>query len=138
MPTLNDDAARAAARCLAAAYDGTMSFPEILATLGAAGIERYTVDYACGATTYFAADGARVTVDHPHDGAAIAARFDGAAVERAVRHAQSGAADYTYEGFCARVMAAGCAGYHVSLLGRRVVYFGRTAETHVEFMPGAR
>jgi hypothetical protein len=32
-------------------------------------------------------------------------------------------------------MAAGCAGYIVSFLGRRVVYFGRTAETHVEHFP---
>ena len=31
--------------------------------------------------------------------------------------------------------AAGCAGYIVSFLGRRVLYIGRTAETHVELFP---
>lgn len=34
-------------------------------------------------------------------------------------------------------MAAGCAGYLVSLPGRRVVYYGRTGETHVELIPAA-
>ena len=42
---------------------------------------------------------------------------------------------YTDAGFCAKVMAAGCAGYIVSFSGRRAVYFGRTAETHVEYFP---
>jgi len=31
--------------------------------------------------------------------------------------------------------AAGCAGYLVSFLGRRVLYFGRSAGTHVEHFP---
>lgn len=34
-----------------------------------------------------------------------------------------------------KLMAAGCAGYLVSFLGRRVVYFGRTAEIHIEEFP---
>ena len=52
-----------------------------------------------------------------------------------VRWAQSGDAAYSYAAFCARVKAAGCAGYIVSFPGRRVLYFGRTAETHVEHFP---
>mgnify|MGYP000402610447 CR=1 FL=1 len=34
-----------------------------------------------------------------------------------------------------KAKAAGCAGYMVSFLGKRVVYFGRTAEVHVEHFP---
>ena len=30
---------------------------------------------------------------------------------------------------------AGCAGYFVSIPGKRVVYYGRTGETHVEIIP---
>ena len=56
-------------------------------------------------------------------------------VERLVRWAQANPADYSYVAFCEKVKAAGCAGYLVSFLGRRVVYFGRTAETHVEYFP---
>ena len=46
-----------------------------------------------------------------------------------------GDSDYSYRGFCEKAKEAGCAGYLVSFLGRRVVYFGRTAETHVEHSP---
>lgn len=68
-------------------------------------------------------------------GAGVAAGFDAAAVARAVREAQAGAPGYTYAGFSAKVKAAGCAGYMVSFPGRRVLFFGRTAETHVEHFP---
>ena len=43
--------------------------------------------------------------------------------------------DDSYAAFGAKAKAAGCAGYIVSFLGRRVVYFGHTAETHVEHFP---
>ena len=49
--------------------------------------------------------------------------------------AQTLAPGYTYKGFCAKARAAGCAGYIVSFTGRRAVYFGRTAEIHVEHFP---
>jgi uncharacterized protein YbcV (DUF1398 family) len=42
---------------------------------------------------------------------------------------------YTYLGFCKKAALAGCAGYVVSFSGRRVLYIGRTAETHVEHFP---
>ena len=61
--------------------------------------------------------------------------FNAEEVEQAVREAQSNVPGYSYAGFCAKVKAAGCAGYMVSFLGKRVVYFGRTAETHVEHFP---
>jgi hypothetical protein len=65
----------------------------------------------------------------------IAAIFDAAEVERLVRWAQANPVDYSYLAFCEKVKDAGCAGYLVSFLGRRVVYFGRTADTHVEHFP---
>jgi hypothetical protein len=34
------------------------------------------------------------------------------------------------------VSCAGCAGYIVSIPGKRVLYFGRDAETHTECLPG--
>lgn len=123
-----------AARCLAAAYDGTMAFPAIVATLHAAGFESYEVDFRRGTSTYFTAHD-HVALAIPHADAAIPARFDAAEVAEAVREAQRAAPGYTYAGFCARVKAAGCSGYTVSLLGRRVVYTGRTAEHHVEHFP---
>lgn len=119
--------------CHAGAADGTLSFPEILATLAAAGFEGYLVDYRSGTCRYYLTSGASTDcAAHPLP---VALPFDAPTLAAAIRHAQSGAADYSYAGFSARVTQAGCAGYIVSLAGRRVVYFGRTAETHVEHFP---
>jgi uncharacterized protein YbcV (DUF1398 family) len=126
---------KVAQRCLSAAYDGSMNFPTILRTLSEAGFEGYDIDFRGNTATYFLADGDSVQLPMPKKCGPVAAAFSAALVEQAVREAQSNAPGYTYPGFCAKVTAAGCAGYMVSLLGRRVVYFGRTAETHVEHFP---
>ena len=65
----------------------------------------------------------------------VTAAFDAIEVERLVRWAQANPVDYSYVAFSEKAKAAGCAGYLVSFPGRRVVYFGRTAETHVEHFP---
>jgi uncharacterized protein YbcV (DUF1398 family) len=126
-----------AAACLAAAYDGSMQFPAIVGALMAAGFEGYDVDYRLGTATYHrpGGDGVRLPLPAGHAPTPVAAAFSADGVERAVREAQSGAPGYTYAGFCERVKAAGCAGYMVSFTGRRVLYFGRTAEVHVEPFP---
>lgn len=124
-----------AAACLAAAFDGSRSFPEIVSALREVGIDGYAVDYRRGCATYYAAAGGSITLPHPEGEHAVAEAFDVSAVQGAVRAAQQSEPGYSYRGFCARVRAAGCAGYLVSFPGRRVVYFGRTGETHVEHMP---
>lgn len=118
-----------------AAHDGSLSFPEIVSKLIGAGFEGYTVDYRRNSQTFYLPDGDSVVVDMQSSAGAVAADFDAAEVERLVRWAQANAAGYSYVAFCEKVKAAGCAGYLVSFLGRRVVYFGRTAETHVEHFP---
>jgi len=125
-----------AQKCLHGAHDGTLSFPEMLGLLHAAGFEGYTVDFRRNVRTYYLPNGDSVTLDMLCEGGAVAAVFEPAQVEAQVRWAQKNAPDYSYDTFCERVRAAGCAGYLVSILGRRVVYFGRTAETHVELLPG--
>ncbi|SOC85213.1 Protein of unknown function [Ensifer adhaerens] len=121
--------------CLHAAHDGSLSFPEIVGRLIGAGFEGYMVDYRANNQTYYLPNGDHVTLAMPASPGKVEAAFDPDGVERMVRWAQSGAADYTYEAFSTGVKKAGCAGYLVSFLGRRVVYFGRTAETHLEYFP---
>lgn len=125
----------AAQRCLDAAYEGTMDFPAIVRALTEAGFEGYDVDYRRGTSTYFRASGESVQLALPTMDTPVVAEFHASDVERAVREAQNKAPGYTYAGFCGKVKTAGCAGYMVSFLGRRVVYFGRTGETHVEYFP---
>lgn len=124
-----------AENCLKAAYDGSMAFPDIVGTLIGAGFESYVVDYRRGTTTYYLADGDSLVLENETATGSVAAAFNAAGVEAAVREAQANRPDYTYRGFCEKVKGHGCAGYIVSFPGRRVVYFGRTAETHVEHFP---
>lgn len=124
-----------AEKCRAAAYDGSMAFPDIIAALIDAGFEGYAVDYRRHANIYYLPDGDSVELAIEGSAVPVAAAFDPEAVTAAVREAQASAPGYTYKGFCAKVAAAGCAGYMVSFSGRRVVYYGRTAETLVELFP---
>jgi uncharacterized protein YbcV (DUF1398 family) len=121
--------------CLYAALDGSLSFPEIVGRLIDAGFEGYAVDYRANSQTYYLAEDDNVVLDLPRHPTAIAAAFDSSGVEALVRWAQANGPDYSYVAFCEKVKAAGCAGYLVSFPGRRVVYYGRTAETHVELFP---
>lgn len=132
---MNERRIATAQRCLDAAYEGTMDFPSIVRTLIAEGFEGYDVDYRRGTSTYFHTSGESVQLATPKSATSVAASFSARDVEQAVREAQSKVPGYTYERFCAKVKAAGCAGYMVSFSGKRVVYFGRTAETHVEHFP---
>ncbi len=124
-----------AERCLGAAFDKSMAFPDIVRTLMDAGFEGYAVDYRVGTTTYFLSDGDSIAFENHVSDGSVAARFDAASVADQVKWAQANPPDYSYAAFCRNVKAAGCAGYLVSFLGRRVLYFGRTAETHVEHFP---
>ncbi len=121
--------------CLSAAYDGSLDFPSIVGALIGAGFEGYTVDYRRHTNTYYLPNGQSVELAPPPPGGGGAPSVVPHAVAAAIREAQTQAPGYTYAGFCEKVMAAGCAGYMVSFLGRRVVYFGRSAELHVEHFP---
>jgi uncharacterized protein YbcV (DUF1398 family) len=121
--------------CLNAAFEESMAFPEIVSTLLKAGFESYVVDYRRGTTTYFLPDGDNVVLESRHSAGSVAPQFDPAGVAGQVKWAQANPPDYSYAAFCNNVKAFGCAGYIVSFSGRRVLYFGRTAETHVEHFP---
>jgi uncharacterized protein YbcV (DUF1398 family) len=121
--------------CLEGAESGAMTFPQIVGALMQEGFESYSIDLRRATATYYLRDGDSVELPTHRTAVPIAAAFDAAAVRDAIREAQNLIPGYTYAGFCKKVMAAGCAGYFVSFLGRRVLYYGRTAETHVEHFP---
>lgn len=121
--------------CLNAAHDGSLSFPEIIGTLVNSGFEGYAVDYRRNSQTYYLPSGDCVALDMPPSSGSVAVVFDAAHVEALIRWAQAKGPDYSYAAFCEKVKAAGCAGYLVSFLGCRVVYYGRTAAVHVELFP---
>ena len=124
-------------KCLEGAESNTMTFPQIVSTLLKAGFEGYFVDFRRGMVSYYLPSGDSVELSGAKATIPVAAAFNAAVVREAIREAQTLAPGYTYKGFVAKVAGAGCAGYIVSFLGRRVLYFGRTADTHVEHFPNA-
>ena len=119
-----------------ASDEGHQSFGEIVKQLADAGVERYHQDFLRSERTYYLPDGESEVVRNAAVAATPAPLFSVAGVEAAVRAAQAGA--IKYKEFCRQAVDAGCVGYLVSIVGRRVVYYGRTGDMHVEYFPGSR
>ncbi len=124
-----------ARQCLDGAENNTMTFPQIVGKLIEAGFDGYLVDLRLGQATYYLPGGEGLELPTHASTVAVSAQFDTGAVQAAIREAQALVPGYTYKSFCDKVKRAGCAGYLVSFPGRRVLYFGRTAENHVEHFP---
>ena len=116
---------------------GEVTFPESVRTLMEAGFDGYAVDFRRSAHTYYMPDGQTIELETAPT-KPVAEQFDVAVIKDALREAQALVPGYTYKGFCAKVAEAGCAGYLVSLIGKRVLYHGRTGETHTEYFPGTQ
>lgn len=135
MTTSWKDLARAT---LEGSESGAMTFPQSLQILMEGGLDGYAVDFRRSTRTYYVPDGEAIELQTEPTRTPVAESFNPSAVREAIREAQALTPGYTYKGFCAKVTAAGCAGYVVSLLGRRVLYYGRTGETHTEYFPGTQ
>jgi uncharacterized protein YbcV (DUF1398 family) len=129
------DVARAT---LEGSESGTMTFPQNLRDLMEAGFDGYAVDFRRFTRTYYMPNGEALELKTAPTPTPVGEAFDASAVREAIREAQVLVPGYTYKGFCTKVARAGCAGYVVSLIGRRVLYFGRTCETHTEYFPGTQ
>jgi uncharacterized protein YbcV (DUF1398 family) len=135
MTTHWKDVARAT---LEGSESGTMTFPQNLRILVEAGFDGYAVDFRRSTRTYYLPNGEAFELKTVPTPTPVAGTFDASVVKEAIHEAQTLVPGYTYKGFCAKVARAGCAGYVVSLLGRRVLYYGRTCETHTEYFPGTQ
>ncbi len=116
-----------------ATQQGTMTFPQVVQRLLVAGVESYLVDFAAAQKTHYLADGTTLTVPMILEPGPIAEEFDEAALVAAIRDAQ--ADTVRYPEFVKRSTAAGVIGYWAFLTGRRVIYFGRKGQQHIEEFP---
>lgn len=121
--------------CLEGAEGNTMTFPQIVGALMQEGFDSYAIDFRRAMATYYLPDGDSAELPMHRVDVAVAPMFDAASIRAAIKEAQQLVPGYTYKGFCRKAAAAGCAGYIVSFSGRRALYIGRTAETHVEHFP---
>ncbi len=116
--------------------DGTLTFPQSWKMLTEAGFDGYAVDFRRNIRTYYMRDGQALELATAPTSTPVAEHFNPEIIKAALDEAKAQVPGYTYKGFCAKVAGAGCAGYLVSFLGKRVLYCGRTGETHTEFSPG--
>jgi uncharacterized protein YbcV (DUF1398 family) len=116
-----------------ATQQGKMTFPQVVKGLLEVGVESYFVDFATKQKTHYLADGTTHTVAMILDPGTISPEFDNAGLVAAIRGAQ--ADTVRYPEFVKRSTAAGVIGYWAFLTGKRVIYFGRKGEQHIEEFP---
>ncbi|HTV09339.1 MAG TPA: hypothetical protein VMD97_09880 [Candidatus Aquilonibacter sp.] len=113
--------------------EGRLTFPEVIGMLIGAGVESYCVDFIGRKDTFYMPDGETHVEPVTLPAAPVAKDFAGYAVKATIREAQ--ADRIRYPEIVNRLCDAGVAGYHVYLTGRKVIYFGRKGELHIEEFP---
>ena len=112
---------------------GRMIFPDVVRRLSGAGVESYFVDLIGGVETVYAKDGETHTEKMMLKVDPVAEEFSSSQVVAAIRGAQ--ADRVRYPEFVKLSTAAGVAAYWAFLTGKKVIYFGRKGEMHVEEFP---
>ena len=116
--------------------DGTMSFPEVVDRLLAAGVEYYHVDYVGMRKTFYSGEGeAALTPINYENLPPVAADFDIEALRANILDSQRNGRKY--RDFTQRAMKAGTQSYFAFLRGKRVTYLGRQGDQHTEWFPEA-
>ena len=114
--------------------NGTMSFPEVVGQLLTAGVEYYHVDYVGMKKTFYSAEGDMVVTPINYEGLPpVAPEFSLEAVRADILDSQRNG--QKYRDFTRRAMEAGVQGYFAFLCGKRVTYFGRQGDQHIEWFP---
>jgi uncharacterized protein YbcV (DUF1398 family) len=116
---------------------GTVSFPEVVGQLLAAGVDYYHVDYIGMRKTFYGVDGDIAITPINCEGLPLAATdFNLSALRADILDSQQH--NQPYREFTRRALAAGVHGCYAFLRGKRVVYYGRQGDQHVEWFPGAK
>lgn len=114
-----------------------ITFPELLATLSKSGVESYHVDFLRNEFRYYTRNGESLVTSVPLIHGGVAPEFSAEKLDVINKKVQSGEwsfADFVREG----TATAGCAYYIVYLNGKKVRYFGRDGDEHVQYFPGSR
>jgi len=115
---------------------GNLVFPEVVRRLIEVGVESYFVDLAARHETFYMADAQTHSepLTLPLD--SVAEEFSSYDIVAAIRGAQ--ADTIRYPEFMKRATAAGVVAYWAFLTGKKVVYFGRRGEMHIEEFPRSK
>jgi uncharacterized protein YbcV (DUF1398 family) len=121
---------------LAETQAGKLIFPEVVRRLLEVGVESYVCDLATGAETFYLSGGETHLEKMILPLSPVAEDFSSPDVIAAIRGAQTD--KIRYPEFIKRSAAAGVIAYWAFLTGRKVIYFGRQGDFHVEDFPGAK
>ena len=101
--------------------DGTLSFPEVVGKLLAAGVEYYHVDYVGLRKRFYSAEGEMMATSINYEGLPpVAPEFDAAALRANILDSQRNG--QPYREFTRRAMAGGVQVYITFLRGKRVTF----------------
>jgi uncharacterized protein YbcV (DUF1398 family) len=118
---------------LAASEAGQLTFPNVVKALIEVGVESYFIDLARGSATYYMPNGETHSECLSPLPGNIAQDFSLSDLRTAIRMAQTD--QIRYPEFLRRSIAAGTVAYWAYLTGKRVIYFGRKGEFHLEEFP---
>jgi uncharacterized protein YbcV (DUF1398 family) len=121
---------------MAESQAGSLIFPEVVRRLLAGGVESYFVDFAKGEMTFYALDGTTHVEKVVVLLSVVVGEFSLSRVMAAIRGAQTDTVRYPE--FVTLAIGAGVIGYWAFLTGKKVIYFGRKGEAHVEEFPGPK
>lgn len=121
---------------LAESLAGKLVFPEVVRRLLEAGVESYFCDFAASTETFYTRDGQTHTEKMNLPTEPIAEEFSATGIVAAIRGAQTDA--IRYPEFVRQATSAGVIAYWAFLTGKKVIYFGRKGEMHIEEFPRAK
>ena len=120
---------------LAASEAGQRTFPQVIKALLEVNVESYLVDLARGTATYYLTDGETHIEPLTHATNPIAEDLSAPGLIAAIRGAQ--ADRIRYPEFLKQSTAAGTIAYWAFLTGKKVIYFSRKGDFHIEEFPKA-
>jgi len=118
---------------MAESQAGRLIFPEVVRRLLESGVESYFVDFVKGEMTFYSLDGTTHVEKMIVPLTAVAGEFSLTGIVAAIRGAQTDTVRYPE--FVTLATEAGVIGYWVFLTSKKVIYFGRKGEAHVEEFP---
>lgn len=119
--------------CAVNSYGGKIPFPLVVKTLIEDGVEAYHVDLVRSENRYYDAKGESQIIPLPGKAPGVAVEFSAGTVSAAIKKSQQGQIKYVQ--FLQEIADAGCVYYITYLTGKRVIYFGRNGDMHIEHFP---
>lgn len=122
--------------CKSASLENSITFPEVVQKMLAAGVERYIVDLVSRQCHYYGVDNEYYHLALGFDPGTVALTFNSVEVQKSLKDIQQQVLDY--KNFLSRIAVSGCSHYEAFLTGKKVIYTGRDGNQHIELFPSQK